>query len=393
MCVAKIFDSGVRTATSFVFAALFLLTGCNFFTIIPASTPATQSLSHTGLLAPTSLSYSVNPAIYTEGVAIPVNSPSNSGGVVTSYSVSPALPAGLTLNPITGVISGAPQSISQSFYTITGSNSGGSTSVVLPITVNATAPGYFTYASNPATYTKGLLIASNSPSNGGTGLSYSVSPSLPAGLNLNSSTGVISGTPTAVTAQANYTIVANNVSGSLSAVVSITVNDVAPSALTYALNIAIFTEGVAIAADAPNNQGGTVVTYSVSPALPAGLTLNPSTGAITGTPTVISSATGYTVTAANSGGSTTAVLLFTVNAPAPTSLTYSSNPAVYVKGTSIQSNIPAYAGGPPYFLLGESRASFGTFAQYDDWCNKWGAAINVSEEHLHRHSQKLRRLN
>ncbi|MFZ8455699.1 Ig domain-containing protein, partial [Staphylococcus aureus] len=42
--------------------------------------------------------------------------------------------------------------------------------------------------------------------------------------------------------------------------------------------------------------GTTPLTYGISPTLPAGLSFNTSTGAITGTPTAISAAATYTVT-------------------------------------------------------------------------------------------------
>ena len=70
------------------------------------------------------------------GVAITINTPTSSGGAVTSYVVSPALPAGLTLNPSTGVISGAPTvASSTASYTVTATNSGGSTTASLSIAV------------------------------------------------------------------------------------------------------------------------------------------------------------------------------------------------------------------------------------------------------------------
>lgn len=53
---------------------------------------------------------------------------------------------------------------------------------------------------------------------------YTVSPALPAGLSLNNATGVISGTPSAVTAQATYTVTANNNNNSATAPLVITVN-------------------------------------------------------------------------------------------------------------------------------------------------------------------------
>ena len=51
--------------------------------------------------------------------------------------------------------------------------------------------------------------------------SYSISPALPAGLNFNTSTGVISGTPTAAIAATNYLITATNASGSTPITISI----------------------------------------------------------------------------------------------------------------------------------------------------------------------------
>ena len=60
-----------------------------------------------------------------------------------------------------------------------------------------------------------------------------------------------------------------------------------PSALSYSARAAVFTKGVAITPDNPTTSGGAVTGYSVSPALPAGLSLNTSTGVVSGTPTVV----------------------------------------------------------------------------------------------------------
>jgi hypothetical protein len=62
-----------------------------------------------------------------------------------------------------------------------------------------------------------------SPTVTGTVSSYAVSPALPAGLALNTTTGVISGTPTAAQDSANYTITATNIAGSTTFVVAITI--------------------------------------------------------------------------------------------------------------------------------------------------------------------------
>ena len=76
-----------------------------------------------GLVAPAGLTYSVNPAAYTVGAAITTNIPSSTGGTIGSYSVAPSLPLGLVVNPITGVISGSPTTITPAAgYAVTGFN-------------------------------------------------------------------------------------------------------------------------------------------------------------------------------------------------------------------------------------------------------------------------------
>ncbi len=298
-------------------------------------------------MAPSALSYANNPAIYTKGVAITDNSPSSTGGNVVSYSISPALPARLSLDTATGVISGKPNAVSAAAnYTVTATNTGGSATVTLRITVNDVTPSNLSYTPNPAIYTKGVTITDNSPSStGGAVVSYSITPSLPAGLSLDTATGVISGTPTAVSAATSYTVRATNTGGRVEVTLTITVNDVAPSALSYATNPAIYTKDVTITDNSPSSTGGAVVSYSITPSLPARLNFDPATGVISGTPTALSAATTYTVTATNTGGSDTVSLTITVNNGAPSGLSYTNNPAIYTKGVTITNNSPSSTGG------------------------------------------------
>jgi hypothetical protein len=58
----------------------------------------------------------------------------------------------------------------------------------------------------------------------------------------------------------------------------------------------------------PTNAGGPVTTWTITPALPAGLAFESSTGAINGTPTNAFAPTNLTVTAANAGGSSQVTL-------------------------------------------------------------------------------------
>ncbi len=121
----------------------------------PASQPSAPVTPTSSVGLPTGLAYATNPASYTVGVAIPPDIPSSSGGAPSSYAVSPALPTGLVLDPLTGVISGTPGApVASAAYQVTASNGAGSASVSLTITVSA-AQSIFPLAISPS---KNLLV-------------------------------------------------------------------------------------------------------------------------------------------------------------------------------------------------------------------------------------------
>jgi len=162
------------------------------------------------------------------------------------------------------------------------------------------APSDLQYPSAPA-FTVQVAISTLTPTVTGQVASYGVSPALPAGVSFNSSSGAISGTPTAITPKTTYTVTAKNSAGSTTASLSLAVNALAPS-ISYPSPSYGFTAGVASQTITPTHTGGAVVSWSVAPALPAGLTLSTTTGAISGTPTAAAVPAGYRVTATNSGG-------------------------------------------------------------------------------------------
>jgi subtilisin-like proprotein convertase family protein len=216
-----------------------------------------------------------------------------------------------------GTLSGTPalSDVGPNQLTVQVSSSGGTDTAILLIDVTAPGPNPpsgLSYSSPPV-YTKGTVINNLSPFNSGGGVvRYTATPKLPSGLRLNSTTGLISGTPLAPIPATPYTITATNPDGSSTTSLNITVIDIAPSALTYSSNPAIYRIDQAITLNAPTNSGGAVVSYAVSPALPAGLSLNTTTGIISGTPTALSTSANYTVTAINTGGSTTTTLSIAV---------------------------------------------------------------------------------
>jgi hypothetical protein len=150
---------------------------------------------------------------------------------------------------------------------------------------------------------------------------------------MDPATGVISGSPTNITPKANYTVTATNAGGSTTASLSIVVNDVAPS-IAYQSPYYAFTASIATQQTIkPNVTGGAVVSWSVNPALPAGLALSTTDGSISGTPTAAATPGTYVVTAANSGGKSTASLTIAV-AGAPLLDLGHVQPIVFIRATS-----------------------------------------------------------
>ncbi len=312
--------------------------------VVTASNPAgstTDTVTITVLTPPSNLTYAQTTSTYGVGVTITPNTPSVTG-TVSHYAVAPALPSGLVVDSLTGVISGTPTSASaQANYVVTASNAAASTTDTLYITVLA-APTSLTYAQQNPVYAKDSVITPNTPSVTGTVTHYSVAPNLPAGLLLDSTTGVISGTPTAVSASAAYVVSASNLAGATADTLNITV--AAAPIIAYTHGSISGMRGVAIVPDTALSTGGAVTVYSVLPPLPSGLVLDSLTGLISGTPTVVSASASYTVTATGLGGMDTALLNITVVDTTPV-FTYAHPTSIYSKDSLIIPNTVISTGG------------------------------------------------
>ena len=182
---------------------------------------------------------------------------------------------------------------------------------------------------------------------GGAVVTWSVSPSLPTGLALSPTTGVITGTPTVVSSTATYTISAENSGGIGTTTVEITVIDIAPNNIVFSTNPLTLTKGDLMTAITPTSGGGAVVSWSVTPQLPTGLSLDPTTGQISGTPTSVTPSATYTVTATNSGGFTTATIDIEVKEAPPSDITYNPDSFTLTIGTAMTSSVTPTVSGDP----------------------------------------------
>jgi hypothetical protein len=186
------------------------------------------------------------------------------------------LPAGLSLDPTSGLISGIPAVMGVFDVTLFATNAALTSTGLVSITLTTGVPGIT--SSLLASGKQGqsfnyTILSSNNP------VSFSAS-GLPAGVNLDLATGIISGFPV-VSGTFFATIGAFNPYGSDSEILTISLTSSVP-VITSALNAA----GV-------ENQTGfsyrirasnTPTTFGAF-GLPPGLAVNPTTGFITGTPT------------------------------------------------------------------------------------------------------------
>ncbi|MDM8008899.1 MAG: putative Ig domain-containing protein [Phycisphaerae bacterium] len=210
--------------------------------------------------------------------------------------------------------------LAASNYTVTATNSGGPQSFTVNISANYPALTGLSYTT-PQVLTVDTFVSITptlNPAGYSYPLTYSVLPALPTGLTLDTGTGEISGTLTAPLAASNYTVTATNSGGPQSFTVNISANYPALTGLSYTTpQVLTVGTGVNIAPSLNPPAYAYPLTYSVLPALPTGLTLDPSTGEITGSPSSEQSGTWYSVTAQNSGGSQSTGIFITINPSLP----------------------------------------------------------------------------
>ena len=148
-------------------------------------------------------------------------------------------------------------------------------------------------------------------------LTYSLTPALPAGLTFDAATRTVSGTPLAVSPATEYTYTVTDAANASSSVplftIEVKARDVSGhGGLTYEVGTAI--DPLTL----PEVTGGTPpLTYSLTPALPAGLTFDAATRTVSGTPTAVSPATEYIYTVTDAANASSSVPLFTIEVVLP----------------------------------------------------------------------------
>ncbi len=276
--------------------------------------------------------------------ALQMNSPSslpasvvNKAYSVTSFSATggsgsytwsaTGLPSGIVISSTTGAIAGTPLAASTGSVTVTVADStSGQTVSSSPLTLTV----YPTLTiQSPTSFGPAVLGQSFGPvqvvATGGSG-TYSYSATgLPFGVSIGSSTGSISGTPGSTAGPSSVTITVSDPTSGQTVTTPIIIlrvytalNLSAPASLPPAV------QNQTYSVTSFGSTGGSGTYAWSATGLPSGLSINPATGAITGTPTATgSSAIVVTVQDSTSGQSASSVSLpltvysvVTITAPA-----------------------------------------------------------------------------
>ena len=288
--------------------------GATTYTVTATNVTGTsaKALNFTVLEPAPVISYSPTSLALTKGFAMAAKSVTNTGGIIASCTSSLTLPLGVSLSSAC-TVSGTPTILQSNVaYRITATNTGGTSSTTLTLSVNnPPLPPVISYSPSSLTLTKSVAMTAKTVTNtGGAIASCASSPTLPPGVAL-SATCTVSGTPTALAASTAFRITATNLGGAHATTLTLTVLDRAP-VIAYPVTAKTFFKGTSISPLTITNTGGAITSCTSSPTLPPGLAIAATTCAITGTPTALKATTSYTITARNGGGTDTFVLNLTV---------------------------------------------------------------------------------
>ena len=322
-------------------------------------TSATGGADHlTYVAAPSVTSASPTTGPASGGTSVTITGTGFTGATAVSFGGSAA--SSFTVNNATQITATAPAGSGTVDITVT--TTGGT---------SATGGGdHFTYTNisiAPATLpaaTVGAAYSQTMTASGGINpYSFAISAgSLPAGLSLNSSTGVLSGTPTAGGAF-NFTItVTDHVAATGHQAYSLTVN--APTITLSPASLAAATEFTAYSQTVTASGGTSVYSFAVtSGSLPAGLSLNGATGVLSGAPTAngvfnftITSTDSSTGTGPFTGSRGYSLSVGTPTAPTVASVSPTSGPAT--GGTSIAITGTGFTGATAVSFGGTAASGF-----------------------------------
>ncbi|KNB41743.1 cadherin domain-containing protein, partial [Blastocystis sp. subtype 4] len=166
------------------------------------------------------------------------------------------------------------------------------------------------YSSTGFVFVIGQFVYTDDPLVRNIATNWEISPSLPTGLRFNSNTGKIYGVSRETAVSTTYSITARNDVGSASTQISI---EVIPEFIIFPQTMLVLGKGIPFTLTPTLDRTAVVSVFSGS--LPAGLTIDASTGVISGTPTERVSSQSVTINAQSDRARQEVVLTFIVLLP------------------------------------------------------------------------------
>jgi hypothetical protein len=277
------------------------------------------------------------PSTLTVGGTTTASATATSGLPVTFTSTTPAIctVSGTNGSTVTGVATGtctiAANQAGNSSYDPASQVTNNITVACPTVTISTTSP--------LPNGTVGTAYSQTLSASGGIITSWAISSgSLPGGLTLNTSTGVISGTPTA-SGTFTFSAKAINSCGN-SATKSFTITITCPTVTINTTSLPNGAIGTAYS-QTLSASGGTITSWAIaSGSLPGGLSLNTSTGVISGTPTT-GGKYSFTVRATNGCGNT-ATQALSIRIPFNPYQVYAGTTMYYISGSCQTLNSGSY---------------------------------------------------
>jgi Putative Ig domain len=289
------------------------------------------------------------------GVAYNATLAATGGTLPYSWAVVGPLPAGLSLNAATGTLSGTPTAVTGGTpVTLSVTDSGNpaqnaSTTLNLVVTVATLA---ITTTSLPGGQVGVAYSATLGASGGTKPLTWALTGTLPGGLAFNTATGVLSGTPNAVSAGASLTFkVTDSGAPPQSSSKTFTLVVKAPTLAISTISLPQGQVGKGYTTTLVASGGTTPYNWAVSGTLPAGLSFNTASGVLSGTPGASTAGVSLTFKVTDSGNpaqnvSRALTLVITAATPVLTITTVSLPPGHV--GTAYSTTLAASGGTTPY---------------------------------------------
>ena len=286
---------------------------------------------------------------------------SSDGAPAPTYTLAPAPapPSWLSVDPTTGVVVGTEPGGESSFsYSVVATNASGSlTSSTVTVQVTPPAAPTVVTVTGPSSLLAGAAYTASTTSDGGPAptFAFAASPTPPVWLSIDPNSGAVSGTePADGESSFSYAVTATNASGAVTGP-TVTVGVTTPTAPTTVTvsGPSSMTAGTGYSATT-TADGGPAPTFALatSPPAPTWLSVDPTTGAVSGIePADGESSFSYAVVATNGAGSATSQTV-TVEVTSPPVFTADSPPTSIDAGGQFtyQFHATGLPDGPTYAL-------------------------------------------